>query len=221
MLHSAEKVVSVIWDPPLRKARAHLSLLKEETQSSCSVPSHFLTSVCLLCHFCHSFAISWGAEFLSVTNQSCCFWLLRRECWLTLLRNHWMLQSPAMISGLLTGEGYLHSMKFLYSSVATLRFSEEKRGSFSEANSVRQGACEYVDHLPLNHCYCRHTRYNYSPCSDILLLITLPFIGPCGIRGLHSAAAVLAKRAIPLGPFTAISWIICHQRVCDFSKYNR
>lgn len=59
-----------------------------------------------------------------------------------------------------------------------------------------------VDHLLLNHCYW-HASYNYSPCSDTLGLITLPFIGSCRIRGLPSSAAVLAKRTIPLGPFTA------------------
>lgn len=107
MFLSAEIVVSVIWDPAWRKARAKLYSEKWETQSSCSVPSHFLTSACLLCHLCHSFAISWGAEFLSMTNQSCCFWLLHRYC--GLLRNHWLLQSSAVISGPLTGEGYLHS----------------------------------------------------------------------------------------------------------------
>lgn len=68
MLYTAETAVSVAWDPPLRKARAKLYSEKWETQSSCSVPSHFLTSACLLCHLCHSFAISWGAEFLSMAN---------------------------------------------------------------------------------------------------------------------------------------------------------
>lgn len=108
MLYAAQAVVSVIWDPPLKKARAKLYSEKWETQSSYSVPSHFLTSACLLCHLCHSFAISWGAEFLSMTNQICCFWLLQ-ILRATLLRNHWLLQSSAMISGLLTGERYLHS----------------------------------------------------------------------------------------------------------------
>lgn len=98
-LLSAEKVLSVTWDPARGKAGAHLLLTREAGKPAlvlCPWPFSYLC--CLLCH---SSATSWGAEFLSETNQSCCFWLL--------LGNQGMLQPPAMISGLLMGEGYLHS----------------------------------------------------------------------------------------------------------------
>lgn len=74
--------------------------------------------------------------------------------------------------------------------------------AFQKEMQTDRELTDYVDHLPQNHCYW-HASYNYSPCSDKLGLITVPFIGPCRIRGLPSSAAVLAKRTIPLGPFTA------------------
>lgn len=140
-LYSTQQtVVSVIWDPPLRKARAKRYSEKQETQCSCSVPSHFLTSACLLCHLCHSFAISWGWEFLSMTNQSCCFWLLHRYCGLHSLEITGCFNPLQWFQGYWQGKDICIQMKFLYSSVETLRFSEEIHGSFSEGNADWQGA---------------------------------------------------------------------------------
>lgn len=45
--------------------------------------------------------------------------------------------------------------------------------AFQKEMQTDRELIDCVDHLPLNHCYW-HTSYNYSPCSDILGLITLP-----------------------------------------------
>lgn len=65
--------------------------------------------------------------------------------------------------------------------------------AFQKEMQTDRELTDCVDHLPLNHCYW-HASYNYSPCSEKLRLITLPFIGSCRIRGLPSSAAVLAKK---------------------------